>query len=341
MQDIFEFKDSLKAVEAVTSINVYGKDKVGKEKPMFTIAIPTYKRVSTLSETIESTLKQENFDDYNVIVVDNNPERNDETEIFMRKYIDHPKVTYYKNSDNVGMAGNWNKCALLSDADQYILLHDDDILSPYALSSFQKIRSSINGRWGLVKPILVRFSNAKELHFEKPDSCILCKHHDFNYFAGDAISAPSAVLINRESYIRSSGTDMEFFPCIDYVMSFLLNRVSATYLCLCELGGYRVGINESLSETTMNNFFKARTAIARNIMDHYYVPKFLQKSLLTHSNYDTLAWVKKYYNMPEYEENFEELDLYKKNDVRVAITGTVYHFVLRLLNFFTKKRISM
>ena len=74
MEDYFENKDCITPIKEISSIKVFGNDcHDDGQKPSFTIAIPTYKRISTLSDAIDSALHQEAFKDYERIVVDNNP----------------------------------------------------------------------------------------------------------------------------------------------------------------------------------------------------------------------------------------------------------------------------
>ena len=97
-------------------------------EPVFTIAIPTFCRSSLLKEAVFSALNQVTDVPYDVIVVDNNPERNDETEQLMEQFKDNPLVGYYKNSSNLGMVGNWNQLFHLAKGQWVSMLHDDDLL---------------------------------------------------------------------------------------------------------------------------------------------------------------------------------------------------------------------
>ena len=53
--------------------------------PQYTIAIPTFNRVDLLKLAIDSAVNQDDFSDYEILVVDNNPERDDATELLMRE----------------------------------------------------------------------------------------------------------------------------------------------------------------------------------------------------------------------------------------------------------------
>ena len=80
-----------------------------------TIAIPTFKRPDLLKIALDSALNQINFDDYCVIVVDNNPIRNCETEKLIESYENHNFI-YVKNKINIGMCNNWNRCIEISNS---------------------------------------------------------------------------------------------------------------------------------------------------------------------------------------------------------------------------------
>lgn len=179
MIDIFKIVDNITPLRDIESIRVF-KNKLD-HTPFFTIAIPTYKRAGLLKEAIDSALNQEGFEDFNVIVCDNNPERNDETEMLMKLYKDNPKVTYYKHTQNVGMAGNWNKCALLSDSDKIVLLHDDDIIYPNALKIMCSCLSFMKNDWSLLKPELDKFVTIDQISKKEGSSLSLHKLSRINF----------------------------------------------------------------------------------------------------------------------------------------------------------------
>lgn len=107
--------------------------------PIYTIAIPTYKRTDLLLKALDSALQQGNGIRYEILVVDNNPQRNDETEIAM-KQVKSNRITYVKNQQNVGMRANWNRCVQLAHGQWVIMCHDDDMLLPHALANIESMR---------------------------------------------------------------------------------------------------------------------------------------------------------------------------------------------------------
>lgn len=103
----------------------------------YTIAIPAYKS-EFLKDCIQSILVQ-TFEDFELIIVnDASPENIDE---IVHSFSDH-RIRYYKNEENFGAENvvmNWNKCLDLSRGDYFLLMGDDDMLSPNYLMSFSQI----------------------------------------------------------------------------------------------------------------------------------------------------------------------------------------------------------
>ena len=94
---------------------------------MITIAIPFYRGVNYLQRAVDSVLAQ-SASDWNLLIVDDcGPDQG--AEELVRSYHD-PRITYVRNPENLGMAGNWNRCLSLSQTDLVTLLHADDELLP-------------------------------------------------------------------------------------------------------------------------------------------------------------------------------------------------------------------
>lgn len=83
--------------------------------------------------------------------MDNNPERGCETEKLMMSYSNNPMISYYKNADNLGMVGNWNRLFTLAKGKYVVMLHDDDLLLPTFLSECVKLAKRLNA--DLIRPL--------------------------------------------------------------------------------------------------------------------------------------------------------------------------------------------
>lgn len=339
MNEIFKKIDKVSAVEKVESIDVFQREQL-KSETRFSILIPTYKRPNTLKETIESALAQVGFSDYDIIVVDNNPERGDETETLMHQYQNVKKVFYYKNSKNVGMAGNWNIAFLLSHSTNVILVHDDDIISPYALKIFDKVLEDLPIDWAVYKPQNKRFCNISELKFCDYSKTKLRKLTTFHFFPGSAIDAPTIILLNRDKMIEMGGVKNEYFPCIDYMMSLQATYFYKTYVSYdMVLGGYRVALNESLSEKTMDSYFIQTTKISNIVMRHYHVPTWLRRVVHTFTFVDVYRFVKDFYNMPDYTFELPKNETIRMSNIQIRLFKKFYRSILRIINIFNSKTI--
>lgn len=90
-------------------------------------AIPYYKGVDGLRVAIQSVLSQ-SVSEWKLYVLDDNPE-DCEAESVVKSYADK-RITFIKNSENLGMVGNWNKCLSVVEGELVTLLHADDELRP-------------------------------------------------------------------------------------------------------------------------------------------------------------------------------------------------------------------
>lgn len=109
---------------------------------LLTITIPVFERTDYFKEALESALNQ--TISCNVIVVDNASSHKKFEEI-VSSYaaeVNSGKLTYFRNNENLGLFGNWNRCAELCNTDFFVILCDDDILDEkYAenfLNSYKK-----------------------------------------------------------------------------------------------------------------------------------------------------------------------------------------------------------
>jgi glycosyltransferase involved in cell wall biosynthesis len=95
------------------------------EKPLVTIAIPTYNRADTyLKHTLQSALEQ-SYENLEIIVSDNCSV--DHTEQVVNEFNDS-RIRYVKHSQNVGHFRNFKFCLEQARGDYFLLLQDDDLI---------------------------------------------------------------------------------------------------------------------------------------------------------------------------------------------------------------------
>jgi len=97
-----------------------------------TIAIPTYNRCKYLQETLDSILSQIT-DEVDIVVSDN--ASTDETEQVIQKYTKYAFIHYYRNSENLGMDGNFLNCLNKAKGEYIHLMSDDDIMLPGTINA--------------------------------------------------------------------------------------------------------------------------------------------------------------------------------------------------------------
>ena len=106
---------------------IYGKKS--DHIPLITIAIPAYKRADLLKEGLDSIMRQKNFTDFEVMVIDDYSEGSEEMDQLMEEYTNrYHNISCYRNDKNIGMGANWNRCIELTRSKWLVLLHDDDML---------------------------------------------------------------------------------------------------------------------------------------------------------------------------------------------------------------------
>lgn len=255
------------------------------EAPRFTIAIPTYRRPDTLRETLESAVNQDTTEQYEIVVSDNNPERNDETESLMAEYADVPNLTYIKNSQNLGMTGNWNRLALLTRGEYMVLLHDDDCIAPFFLSSASTLLEQHPDA------DLLQFSKIHENKFEfNPKDLLTRRIRLCDNIEHNIVQAPTGTIYRCEILKELGGWNNEFYPSHDYCFdNLLLLHGYEVYKSPLRATFYRIGINASLKKETKVGIIHIDTGLRDALLRHLGFPGFLRRPYLELRNENIMA----------------------------------------------------
>lgn len=288
----------------------------------YTIAIPTFKRSETLANTLKSACDQEYDDDYKIIVVDNNPERDDETEIFMNG-IEDSRVSYYKNSNNVGMINNWNQCILVANSDWVVLVHDDDLLTMSCLNNIDETIAKYP-KVDAVLPNFVQKDNPYHTGSPTPKKgrtrkligaivhCIVKRNRPItaNLFCDNIYGPPTCGLALRKDAVVEFGGYSE--RCIaadwDFMSHFSRNHIIAKNEKMT--GIYLWAVNASMKESTMEQMRKDRIIILKDIIEYSAMSKFyfiflrkdfdkkFKTNIMEHVDYSVLyRMIRKYYGL--------------------------------------------
>ena len=207
-------------------------------KVLFSIAIPVYQRVDELKRAIQSALDQDYDCEYEILVVENPSDtRDNKIENMIKK--EFFNINYYKNEENLQVAGNWNRCLSLAKGEWVCILHSDDIISKDYLSTLNKVildknyknaavigTSEVIGKEKIRHKVL--YSIMGKYYYKKPYEC-----KDWYKQGGKdrlKIMPPNARLHNKEICIKYGGYNQEEYPTLD--MTFINRlRVNGAKIC--------------------------------------------------------------------------------------------------------------
>jgi len=127
-------------------LSILFESKLMNSSPI-TVAIPTYNRVTSVTNLIHKLIPQLNQED-EILVIDDASQ--DGTSEFISKI---PQVRLITNSINIGMVKNWNKCLTSASHDWVCIIHDDDTITPTTIQTIKRATTLIN------EPIIIRHDN--------------------------------------------------------------------------------------------------------------------------------------------------------------------------------------
>ena len=113
-----------------------------QQAPKVSVLIPTYNYAHLLDETIQSVMAQ-TYTEFELIIVDNCS--TDNTVEVVQKYLQDPRVSFYRNEKNLGLTGNWNRCLELAKGEYIKYLCADDKLHPQILEKYVPVMDADAG----------------------------------------------------------------------------------------------------------------------------------------------------------------------------------------------------
>lgn len=237
-----------------------------------TIAIPTYKRASLLRETIDSALSQKGVVKYSVLVLDNNPERGDETEILMATYKGQ-NVSYYKNSHNLKMGGNWNRCVEIVKSPWIILLHDDDTISPIFVSEVSKAISLFPNA-GVIQ---TKKTFQKENLWQQESEIKYLRRGKLDFYSGSGVSGvPSGVAYRKECVLSLGGFPYDNYQGYAYWFHVRSVEKYSYYTIDAPLTYYRVSQQNASANSKLHTIWLYyEYLLLHDMMKHYHIPYFI------------------------------------------------------------------
>lgn len=260
--DFFQIEDNFAKTKSILSIPLI-QSKLDFE-PKVTIAIPTFKRADLLKEALDSAINQIEYDNFDILVVDNNPERGCDTEQLMNLYNNY-RISYYKNEENIGMFGNWNRCIELSTGEYITILNDDDKLESNYLKCVLEILLNKPNLDALIVGHKIIDSDGNLIFEHKNDKLKINKVIPLDLQLGNVNPGSLGILFNRESLLKIGGYDEKFYPSSDYMFLVkYLVHFSHIFYSSSLLTNYRIGFNESIKIATLQGFIETDKKIRQS-----------------------------------------------------------------------------
>lgn len=336
----FSYQNNFAKWEGVESIEII-HSTIHSESYDITIAIPTFKRDDILKTTIDSVINQKysNTITYEVIVLDNNPERGCPTEqMMMECYSDIPNLRYFKHTENIGLFGNWNRCFELAQGNWVALVHDDDFIFDNFIDTVAPILKS-NPHLAILKPKMeswvdngVAYKKRDKFDYSSVMGCRRVKAMDY-IFMGNYMSAPTGCIFNRNKVIELGGFDPDLFPSADTMFMLFASMKYPVILYDKILGVQRIGRNETLKVATLEKFIESRYSVISYLIDYFKLNIILNQRF---KNY----MITKFYHevrgawMADFEYDFDNLS----SDIRLVNKSTLCQLYINTYKVY--KRIA-
>lgn len=304
--DYMKYVDNYERTAEIPSLLLKG-DPALCPAPEVSIMVPTFRRPDLLKIALDSALHQQDPGvSYEVVVVDNDAEAEADspTHTLIASY-QADNLLYYRNQQNLGIAGNWNRCATLARGKWVAYLHDDDILSPTYLNRVmallkknplaaglmvlpydfndgegleqarQAVTGSFKGR------LFDRLSRGKLMRLNRKDSHMLLSN---------PYGAPTCgCLFLREAVLREGGFNPDYHPSFDWFFLYRFSENHKLYRTMERLGFYRTFANESLKEETKAAFIRDRLSFAAFAAEKDPFSRRMRRLFLNEQNHQILT----------------------------------------------------
>ena len=276
MEKFFEYKNFFTEIEQIPVLPILDN---ANSNFKYTFAIPTYSRPETLDQTLQSIINQKTNVEYNILISDNNPQRDDTTEQLINdKYRSTPNLTYYKNTKNIGASGNWNRLLLLCKTDYLVLIHDDDVLAECYLNDIDRIQRKYPQASG-INVLKMRWNGDPSVKIEasatKANVIRNTVFSNFNFFT---FGAQTGCLLKVSDLKETGGFRSDIAYSFDYqnvLYMCLKNKMMLTYQK--ELLMYRYVNNTSSTISCQLKQLEEDIMIHQQIADAVSMPSWYVK----------------------------------------------------------------
>ncbi|MCY4443774.1 MAG: glycosyltransferase family 2 protein [Proteobacteria bacterium] len=285
---MFDYEDNFQKYRHIQSALCYEDDFI-IENPFVSIMIPTFKRPVVLREAIESSLNQVEYKNYEIVVVDNDADCEFDIGSIVAQY-KSSKLKYYKNKENIGMFGNWNRCVELARGEWIVILNDDDWLEVDFLKEwfsthaymecdvcsfsfypqdpkeaiFKKNNNKLKQKINKIKEVI---DNGRELN-------------KYDFLFSSPIHGTLGIIAKKATIKDFGGFNDNYYPSADkFFWVKLIHNNCKIIRHAKKLANYRVECNDSLNLETIKLWIEKDRILAEQIIKHWGFP-MLRKIIL-------------------------------------------------------------
>lgn len=240
-------------------------------QPLVSVCIPAYNSAETIRETVASVLSQ-TYGNLELIIVDD--QSKDTTWEVIKELADQDeRIKIYLNQQNLGMAGNWNRCLELCSGEYIKLLCADDLIHETLIE--REVALMEEYPQALLVQTDTRFIdiNGKTTGFYRRyyksglvEGKQACR---FSVFTRDYLGAPLANMIRRSAYETLGGFDPYFVYIIDYDFYMKLACHGKIYILHEPLNSFRIRSDSNTGQVMGGGKEKIYIAEHRRLVEKY------------------------------------------------------------------------
>lgn len=281
--------DHFKKIRNVLTDLIYGDLDYIRE-PWFTYIVPVYKKPELLKRTLESIRNQKPVDfSWDIVVVDNELEEGNPTECMIRK-MDEKRILYYRNRENIGSGGNYNRCIETARGKWVAMVHSDDlIMNDHLQLMGDYIRKYGRGirKLAYISPRYQDFSNENEVKLDRNSADWM----DIWYFGhlkrwtyldvmmtGNSVGIPSfGTVMNREIMLKNGGFQDDLGICEDVITPYKLSKKYRIYTTPQIMGFYRLEQNTCLGRDAIFAICEGMTDFREYLFEKNFITRLWGK----------------------------------------------------------------
>lgn len=219
-------------------------------QPDLSIMIPTFRRPYLLMEAIESIINQTEKDiKLEIVVVDNDAETECTELVNLIEDFLPNNIRLFRNKENIGMFGNWNRCIELARAPYLTILNDDDLLHPDFIN-----QSLVHSNQTAICVGYIQFHAKNKLQWAVKNSNLTKALTRADFFNGNPIPGSLGFIFNKQSALLLGGYNQELWPTSDYDFNYRYFKSFGINKIIFPLAAYRWQENESMRLTTLEGF---------------------------------------------------------------------------------------